>query len=242
MKVITDSKFINRDGHKLNYHQRSKILQLWTSKVVPKQIALRTGVSIKSIRRLIRRGSPREKSRIAKPLKSLKLTDLHIIDEQIASNKGKIAANKIRDYLQTKTGTHVCTKTIGNARRRLGWVRTGIRYCQLINNYNIPVRFAWALQSLVDDQRFLNDIEFDECSICLNPKTRAVSFRREGCRPFLEPVPKHSLKVHLLGGISRYGRTPLIIFKGNLNAEFLINIFRSSILPWLDKVLFSIYL
>lgn len=119
----------------------------------------------------------------------------------------------------------------------LGWIKTGIKYCQLVNRSNIPVRFAWALQAMISDERFIYDIELDETSVVLDQRTRKIAYRRSGERAPMKPLPKHSVKVHLLGGISRLGKTPLIIFTGNLNSELVIEIFAFSIIPWIEKVI-----
>lgn len=47
---------------------------------------------------------------------------------------------------------------------------------------------------------------------------------------------KHPVKVHVWGGISWEGRTPIVIFEGVMNAEGYENILRQALLPFLHDV------
>ena len=49
--------------------------------------------------------------------------------------------------------------------------------------------------------------------------------------------PKHNYKVHLFGGISRHGLTPLVIFTGTMYSKDYQNFLSASILPFIRKKL-----
>ena len=48
---------------------------------------------------------------------------------------------------------------------------------------------------------------------------------------------KHYYKVHLFGGISRHGLTPLVIFTGTMYSKDYQNFLSASILPFIRKKL-----
>lgn len=227
-------------GIHLNNQQKGTILRLfYKTKLFPSAISQRLGVSTYTVKRTIRSQLfPKNDQSKIQPTKTehLPIRVTNFIDSVIEASEGEVTAKGIQTKVLERFRIELSQSTVNRVRRRLGWIRTGSRYCQLVNRSSVPVRLAWALQALISDDRFSNTIEIDETSVVLNPRTRTISYRRSGQGAYLKPLPKHSLKVHLLGGISRLGKTPLIIFQGNLNSEFLIEIFQTSIIPWIKKV------
>ena len=51
------------------------------------------------------------------------------------------------------------------------------------------------------------------------------------------PKPKHPLKVHVWGGISKQGPTELVIFDGVMDAVLYCKILESSLLPFIRNTL-----
>ena len=47
--------------------------------------------------------------------------------------------------------------------------------------------------------------------------------------------PKHNYKVHLFGGISRRGLTPLVIFTGIMNSKDYQKFLAASIIPFIES-------
>ena len=47
--------------------------------------------------------------------------------------------------------------------------------------------------------------------------------------------PKHPIKVHVWGGISWNGPTPLVIFEGVMDADGYINVLTSGLLPYISR-------
>ena len=218
----------------MNAAQKAKLTQHFYQKKYPLKLAAhRAGVSLFSARKYLLRPqcAPQSRSR-----SHISLSVIKFIDTLIEKQFGVISAIEIQKTIRNRFNILLSPTTINSIRRRLGWIKTGVKYCQLINKANIPVRFSWALQFLLTDERFLFDIEFDETSVVLDQRTRTICYRRKGYSTTLQPVPKHSLKVHLLGGISRFGKTPLIIFKRNLDSALLISIFSTAIVPWINEV------
>ena len=49
--------------------------------------------------------------------------------------------------------------------------------------------------------------------------------------------PKHNMKIHLFGGISRKGLTPLVLFIGTMYSKDFQNFLSRSILPFIAEKL-----
>ena len=85
-----------------------------------------------------------------------------------------------------------------------------------------------------DNDQFDNVIFTDECSVQLDRHGR-VCFRKENEPRKMKPRPKHPLKVHIWGGISKKGATPLVIFKGILNAHHFCTVIENGLLPFITS-------
>lgn len=63
-------------------------------------------------------------------------------------------------------------------------------------------------------------------------RKKRKSCRRIGHPRVLKPKPKHPLKLHIWGGISMKGATPLVLFRENLTAICLGKIFETGLIPF----------
>ena len=68
----------------------------------------------------------------------------------------------------------------------------------------------------------------DESTIQLDHHSR-VCFRKRLQPRALKQRPKHSIKIHVWGGISKKGATRIIIFSGNMNAQRLKRILEAGL-------------
>ncbi len=227
-------------GKHLTHATRWEVKNLFYSKkLTPKQIANQLNTTPFSVKKILSSSAkptqhPRRNRLVTLPI-------IQFTDQLISHNTGQITAQEIQNSINLKFGFSFSLNTINKLRRKLGWIKTGLHYCHLVNNTSVPVRFAWATNALVTDERFLYDTELDEASIVLNQKTRSICYRRIGQTPAKVPLPKHSFKVHVLAGISRFGKTPLVIFNGILDTTLLIEIFSVSIVPWIREVCIVLY-
>ena len=55
-----------------------------------------------------------------------------------------------------------------------------------------------------------------------------------GQKPRLKPRPKHPIKVHVWGGISKKGPTQVCIFEGVMDATLYCNILQQTLVPFLQ--------
>ena len=109
--------------------------------------------------------------------------------------------------------------------------------CQLIRVENRWKRFQWAIENLYEvlTDGFDDVIWTDETTVQLESHRRH-SYRKKGQPAVLKPRPKHPTKVHVWAGISKKGRTPIIIFEGIMDAAFYIEVIREGLLPFIRKV------
>uniref|UniRef100_A0A1X7V786 Tc1-like transposase DDE domain-containing protein n=1 Tax=Amphimedon queenslandica TaxID=400682 RepID=A0A1X7V786_AMPQE len=71
----------------------------------------------------------------------------------------------------------------------------------------------------------------DESSIQMECHRR-FCYRKNGEQAKPKPRPKHPVKVHIWGGISCKGATPIVIFEGIMNADGLIKVLEAGLLPY----------
>lgn len=116
---------------------------------------------------------------------------------------------------------YISLSTILRSRGLLGWTFRGSKYCQLIRNENKSKRLLWAIQDIHEALvcGFEDVIWTDETTVQLESHRRH-SYRKKGEPAVLKPRPKHPTKVHVWAGISKKGKTPIVIFEGLMDATF----------------------
>jgi len=165
--------------------------------------------------------------------------------KRFISDEGLLAINKslLRNPFQTrnklKNDLNLIAKprTISDAIRRLGWRKVPTRYCQIVEPRNCLKRFIYCCLCKKYKKKFENTIDADETT---------VELRLTGNANFTKPSvglltaahgkigkPKHNYKIHLFGGISRHGLTPLVMFTGRMNSEDYQRFMGASILPFI---------
>ena len=125
----------------------------------------------------------------------------------------------------------VSHSTVKRARRELGWVCSKPKYCQLIRVANEEKRLQWCHQQLEAEETFSDVIWTDESSIQIDSHRRRC-YRKYHRPKRLKPRPKHPAKVHIWGGISPRGATPIVIFTGILIATRYTKILEAGLLPF----------
>lgn len=130
-------------------------------------------------------------------------------------------------------GIYVSLATIVRNRSMLGWIYRGSAYCQLIRQQNKVKRLLWAQANLHDS--FDDVIWTDESTVQLE-NHRRFCYRKEGEKPRTKPRPKHPVKVHVWGGISKKGATAVCVFEGIMAAPLFIEILERTLLPFIQQV------
>ena len=62
-----------------------------------------------------------------------------------------------------------------------------------------------------------------------------MCYRKEGEKPRPKPRPKHPVKVHVWGGISKKGATAVCIFEGIMTAPLYCDILQQTLLPFIHE-------
>ena len=158
------------------------------------------------------------------------------IDDQMSLND-ELSARQLRDMLLKKWPCikKISISTVKRARRHLGWTISRPKYCQLIRETNRERRLQWCQEQLQNSEQFDDVIFSDECSVQIDYHGR-LCFRKVGQARKLKPRPKHPYKVHLWGGISKRGATPIVIFTGILTATRFCELIEAGLLPFIQQV------
>ena len=130
-------------------------------------------------------------------------------------------------------------RTISRAISRLGWRKVATKYCQIVEPRNRVKRFIYACFCKKYHEKFDDAIDVDETTVEVRLCSR-MNYNKPKVG-LLRPVggkmgkPKHNFKVHLFGGISRKGLTPLVIFTGTMFSKDFQNFLAASILPFIRR-------
>ena len=142
----------------------------------------------------------------------LTVEQVRFIDREMELND-EYSARKLHERLLERwPDLNVSITTIKRMKRKLGWVATRPKYCQVIRDANKQKRLAWCMDMIGTQEDFHNVIFSDECSIQLDSHGR-LCFRKRGKLRKLKPKPKHPVKVHVWAGISSYGATSIVILQ-----------------------------
>ena len=172
-------------------------------------------VSFSSITRIIKR--PQKLSTEAKTF----------VDQQMHRDDDTLKKKKLERH-----GICVSASTVRRARKQQGWTLQRTAYCQLIRDANKVKRLEFAQRVLESGDTFNNVIFSDECSISLQAYRRTC-FRMANEPTKRKPKPKHPLKVHVWGGISRSGATKICIFDGIMDADLFCSILETTLVPFI---------
>ena len=177
------------------------------------RIIRRTREKMQGQQHLDRRGRPRKAT---SPMKR-KIDEVYRRDPEVS-------ASELKNVLENELpGIRIGVSTIKRARKAAGWICTQTRYCQM-------VRDASKIIETNDD--FGNVIFTDESSVEIERAT-TIRFHKQGEMYKPAPKPKHPLKVHVWGGISKHGPTELVIFEGIMDAVLYCRILETSLLPFI---------
>ena len=107
---------------------------------------------------------------------------------------------------------------IKRLRKKLGWRADATRYCQMIKEKNKPIHLNYALGRIAAKDKFFDAMFSDECTVQMESHGK-ITFRKWYEQKKYKPKPKHPLKLHVWGAISRRGPSQLAIFDGCANQK-----------------------
>jgi hypothetical protein len=106
----------------------------------------------------------------------------------------------------------------------------------MIRNVNKEKRVTFCKQLVADSENFVDIIFTDECTVQLHDNKVVIYHLKDEVVPPI-PKPKHPLRLHAWGGISRQGTTPLLIFDGILKSDFFVEkIVNQTFLPFKQSI------
>lgn len=138
--------------------------------------------------------------------------------ESITSQNDEMAASSAKKQLWRDKGVDISECSIRRVRQRLGWRYGKTYHCPMIRDKNKEKRLVQAQKWIAENETFIDVIFTDETTVALD-RFATMSFRKTGRRVF-KPKPKHPLKVHVWGAISRLGPGPIAIFDGIMDRTF----------------------
>lgn len=124
----------------------------------------------------------------------------------------------VQQRIKADFGIELSLTSIRRARRRMGWKFSSTRFCPVLKERNKEARLRQASEWKESGELFDNVLFTDVTTVALEHFARQ-SFHKKG-HFVSKPRPKHPLKLHAWGMISRYGAGPLVIFEGIMDREY----------------------
>ena len=143
-------------------------------------------------------------------------------------------------FIKDKLNLIASIRSIRRYVNMLGWRRVETKYCQIVSFDNRVKRYIYACCCKIFNESYEDVIDIDECSVII----RLAGYKnyRKSSSDILRAAggkvgkPKHStVKIHLLGGISRKGLTPLVMFKKNMDSFDFQHYMTLSVLPFIRE-------
>lgn len=163
--------------------------------------------------------------------RKLGFAELAFIDAEVNADR-EISGRELQKRLQDKLHANVSISVINRERRRMGWIQTSTRYCQMIRAENKEKRLFFCTEILVQKEEFNDCILTDESTVRCE-RFLAKQFRRLG-EPSMAK-PKHPLSVHVWAGISKNGTTDIAIFTGIMDSDGYQTIMKDYLLPFVSR-------
>ena len=165
------------------------------------------------------------------------LSEVHerFIDKVLTEND-ELTSYNLKEMLVSRWPelNSISIANIKRCQKRLDWVVTRPRYCQLIREANKHKRLEWCIQCVLDKEEFDDVIFSDESTVALERHGR-ITFRRWNKPRKLKSRAKHPVKIHIWGAISKQGASRIVLFSGIMNAPRYTIILKRGLLPLLKK-------
>ncbi|KXJ16808.1 Transposable element Tcb2 transposase [Exaiptasia diaphana] len=156
------------------------------------------------------------------------------IDQKLEEND-ELTSVGLQRLFREEMGICPSLSTIKRTRAKLGWQKTGPRYCQVVRETNRIARLSFAERCAAENEQFNNVLFTDESSIHLERHGK-ICFTKKGMLPKLKPKAKHPYKVHVWAGICKKGATKIVIFTGIMKSDFYIeNILKAALIPYVKE-------
>ena len=157
--------------------------------------------------------------------------DLSIIRETLEKDYTTSARGVMR--ILESHGTVISLTTVKKPISAAGYCASQPRYCQMIRDRIKEKRVEFCEELVSANDTFEDVIFSDECSIQLHDNKTVAYRKKDRCAP-MKCKPKHPLKIHLWGAITKKGPSPLVTFDGIMDAVFYTDsILAANLLPFI---------
>jgi len=169
-------------------------------------------------------GDVLEKKSPGRPRKTSKQEDEEIV-EMVKNNK-ELSTKDVSLELKSR-GINLCKTTISSRLNEAGLKYASLTSKPLLTKTQIFQRLRFAREN---KNRNWNNVLFtDETSVSLGPRNKKI-WKSRGERMYQRKA-KHYPKIHVWGCFSNYGFGRIVLFKENLTARKLIDIYQEGLLP-----------
>ncbi|CAC5392038.1 unnamed protein product [Mytilus coruscus] len=197
-------------GHNISRHS----VRYWL-RAYDRDFISELGVHVQPKQRTFRKVSERD----AELIKELIKSDFSMSSKQI--HKALVADGANMSLSLTKIAIDAA-----------GFTHSRPRYGQMVRRANRPKRVDFC-QHLIDENDDFADIIFSDESSIQTFQNKTNYYREKDSAPMVHGKPKHPLKVHVWGAISRRGPSKLTIFEDIMEKEFFTNsILRDNLLSY----------
>lgn len=171
-----------------------------------------------------------EKVRISKVVSQ---TDVDIIVNALESDNC-LSSRDIHRKL-TDDGAKFSLTTTQRTINAVGYTTAKPRYGQMVRDTNKVKRVDFCQTLIANDEKFDDVIFSDETTVQLH-NNKSTSYHKIGKQSKCIPKPKHPLKLHVWGAISRRGASIVAIFQDIMASDFFtFNILQDTLLPFIRQ-------
>ena len=125
--------------------------------------------------------------------KKVSAIHFNFIDRAYEEN-GELSAHDLKRLLNFQL--NISISTIKSLRKKLGWIKSGPRYCQAIRPANCTKRLDYTMECIGSGENFSDVVFTDESSVWMARHSQ-LCFSRKGQPGKLKPRVKHPYKVHV---------------------------------------------
>ncbi|KAE8289529.1 hypothetical protein D5F01_LYC11231 [Larimichthys crocea] len=201
---------INKESSQQVRHMRANGQ---STREIQKNLAAR---GIKVSERAIRKHYKEPQPRRSRPRK-MHNAILNAIDEMTKANDEMTAA-AVQLKIRSDFGVRLSLTSIRSARRSMGWKFGKTRFCPMIKDRNKAARLQQATLWNNSGETWHNVLFTDETTVSLEHYARQSFHRKDHF--VAKPQPKHPLKLHVWGMISRQGAGPMVTFEGIMDRQY----------------------
>ncbi len=236
-------KMSNRGRH-LTSERKMRIVQLGESNHNPTEVTRIMqqegveGLTRNTVYRILAKWrTHRTVGDIPSPIKPMQGVTNEICDfiDSVMESNDEESAPKLSRKIKDRFGVSFSESKTKELRRRLGWISTKTKYCQMVRNANKEKRADFAKRVLQEKDQFDDVIWTDECNIQLE-QNGTLTYHRwwEPCPQ--KGKPKHPYKVSVWAGISKRGASKILTFEGIMEKTFFCeDILQKTLKPFIDE-------